>query len=190
MTADEVRTELAALLGAPVLPKPVWSEQAVAWARALLDAHVFAARLDLSPASHKFARTVESMRLVGAPLGVLWERGASTWEERLVSLLVTCAEARAGNRPAAGDVWLEAWPTYDAERNERQREVLLRPEFSGHSEDEVAMDMEMFGRLFLCLHCLSVRLKRPLRPTDFVSGSRSPCNRAIELGWAMAKAAP
>jgi hypothetical protein len=87
-------------------------------------------------------------------------------------------------------VWALAWPSYDVDKAARQKTVAEIARARGHApgSDGFALDMEAFGRLFLCLPCLSERLGRPLRPDDFLPGTRAPCNRAIELGVSMGKA--
>jgi hypothetical protein len=87
-------------------------------------------------------------------------------------------------------VWALAWPSYEVDKAARRKTVAEIARARGHApgSDGFALDMAAFGRLFLCLPCLSERLGRPLRPDDFLPGTRAPCNRAIELGVSMGKA--
>jgi hypothetical protein len=87
-------------------------------------------------------------------------------------------------------VWATAWPSYETDTDARRKTVAESARVRGYlpGSEGFALDMEAFGRLFLCLHCLSLRLGRHLRPDDFLPGTRAPCNRSIELGLAMGKA--
>ena len=89
-------------------------------------------------------------------------------------------------------VWSRAWPTYLADRDERQtkiREVVLDgldPAFAiAADEENIAYKLETHGRLFLCLSCVEKRLGRALSLTDFVPWEQAPCNRLLLLGYRM-----
>lgn len=85
-------------------------------------------------------------------------------------------------------VWLEAWPTYGSDLEERRKAVSEEACAKGLDGDLLIWRIETHGRLFLCLGCLELRLGRNLIMGDFTPWEDAPCNRLILLGWKLAKA--